>query len=87
MTNFRVDAIVRADDGKIKVLTAHHFEAKNGADAEREADEWAKVTPLVEADRLRIVRADMVMAQRLIGATPGESHLEFFGRLGRVLQF
>jgi hypothetical protein len=69
MPNYRIDAIARAAGGKVKVLTVHHFEAGDDADAERAADEWANVTQLAEADRLRIVRADMILAQRLIGET------------------
>jgi hypothetical protein len=50
MPKFRIDAIIRAKDGNLKVLAAHDFEAESNADVERLADDW--------------VRANLILAER-----------------------
>jgi hypothetical protein len=68
MPKFRIDAVTRATDGNLKILAAHHFEAESTADAERSADDWAQGTRLgTEAD-LRIVRSDLILAERRMGS-------------------
>jgi hypothetical protein len=68
MLRFRVEAIARADDGVVNVLTAHHFIAES-ADAERIADDWTKARPSTKATSFRIVRSEMILAERRFSAT------------------
>jgi hypothetical protein len=57
MPKFRIDAIIRAKDGNLKVLAAHNFEAEGNADVERLADDWAGGAPVGSEAGFRIVRA------------------------------
>lgn len=66
MLRFRVEAVARTDDGVVKVLTAHHFIAESADDAERIADDWTKARPPAKATSLRIVRSEMILAERQI---------------------
>jgi hypothetical protein len=66
MPKFRIDAIIRAKDGNVKVLAAHHFEAESTTDAERLADDWANGTRVGMEAGFRIVRADLILAERRI---------------------
>jgi hypothetical protein len=69
MLKYRVEALARSKDGTIRILTTHHFEADSPADAERVADDWAKARRLAgsTADRLRVVRSDIIVAERRLG--------------------
>jgi len=70
MPKYRVEALARSKkDGTIEILTTHHFEAENAADAERVADDWTKARRLAgsTADHLRVVRSDIIVAERRLG--------------------
>jgi hypothetical protein len=64
MPKFRIDAIIRAKDGNLKVLAAHDFEAESNADVERLADDWARGAPIGMEAGFRIVRANLILAER-----------------------
>jgi hypothetical protein len=71
MLRFRVDAIVRAEDGTVSILADHLFEAETPADAEKVAHDWAKAKRLAAstAISLRIIKAEMILADRQMGET------------------
>jgi hypothetical protein len=69
MLRFRVEAIARAKDGVVNVLTSHHFIAESADDAERIADDWTKARPPAKATSLRLVRSEMILAERQISDT------------------
>jgi hypothetical protein len=70
MRKYRVEAIIQGEGGNLEVLTAHRFEAPSTAEAERFVDDWVTAMRVVypAAARLRIVRAEMIIAERRVSA-------------------
>jgi hypothetical protein len=71
MRKYRVEATIQGEGGNLEVLTTHRFEAPSIADAERFADDWvtAMHVPYPAAASLRIVRAEMIIAERRMDAS------------------
>jgi hypothetical protein len=71
MRKYRVEAVIRGEDGNLGIITAHRFEAKNPTDAERFVDDWVTAMGVAypAAASLRIVRAEMIIAERRMDAS------------------
>jgi hypothetical protein len=65
---YRLDTILRLADGSFAMTSAHHYKAASLEFAEIIADTWVKARRLSRknATSLRLVRADMIMAERSI---------------------
>lgn len=64
MARYRVEATKRAESGAVMILDACEIEADTIINAEIAADRWARLQ-LTNASVLRVVRANMIMSERL----------------------
>ena len=70
MPRFRLEVTIKTVSNGIKVASVQSFEADMIEDAETIADAWAQRKNLSEKSTgIRIVRAEMILASRMINTT------------------